>query len=145
MKRGDLRRKCGTATPWAPYRGYEAQEKSRDAACTVVDISGHTQVLARSPPFLSFSFFLSQVEQLGSVRSETGERICIPGLAARLHACSTYLRPEVRSFVVFLPVWPTCKERDCTRTCTASRMVAFNSEVIGISKCHAAAIRLSLF
>lgn len=144
MKREDSRRKCGTATPRAPYRGYEAQEKPRDATCTVVDILGHTHVPSRSLfPFLSFSLFFSRVKQLGylgSVRSDTGERICIPGLAARLHACSTCSGAEVRSFVIFLPHGRLVGSEGCIRTCTASRVAAFNSEVIGISKCHVAAV-----
>jgi len=59
----------------------------------IVDILDHTHVLSRSLfPFslslsLSLSLFFSQEKQLkylSSARSETGERICIPGLAVTL-------------------------------------------------------------
>lgn len=107
MKREDSRRKCGTATPRVLYRGYEAQEKPRDAACNGRRYPRpHPRSLSLALlPFSLFSLSFSQEKQLrylGSVKSETGERICISGLCGPglLHACSTCLRPKVCSFVI---------------------------------------------
>lgn len=143
MKREDSRRKCGTATPRAQYRGYEAQEKPRDAALATwssISSTTPTSSLARSLnllPFSSSSLSFSQKKQLrylGSAKSETGECICIPGLCGR--GAATRLAPLawdskfVRS--LYVPsTRPTCGERGCVRTCTASRVAAFSSEVIG--------------
>lgn len=132
------------------------RSRVRDAACTVVDILGHTQVLsrsfARSLPFLSFSFFFSKEKQLGYLSATLDRRLESAFASWRALRRGYTLAPLVRepkfvrSFLMFLPRGRLVESEAAFARAPHLAWSPLIPEVIGISKCHVAPIRpLSLF